>query len=84
MTAALYSNPNYDGEENGPKRDQIIQRLEEQFAEKAAALYNSEIGAQEREADEAYENNPFFQKSREGLREQGVPELEEFLEEDNG
>ncbi len=80
MTGALYSNPNYDGEENGPKRDLIIQRLEEQFAEKVANLYNDRLGAKQKQEDEEFENNPFFQKSREGLRKQGVPDVEEFID----
>lgn len=80
MVGALYSNPNYDGKENHDKRDQIIQRIEENFNDTVKKLYNKAYQVEE-EKDEL-KDNPFFAASERGLKEQGVPELKEFLEEE--
>lgn len=79
MTNALYSNSNYDGKENGPLRQKLIDDLEEQFKKATELLYNSKSIQKE---DEDHKSNPFFKAVERGLDKQGVPKLEDTLDEE--
>jgi hypothetical protein len=74
MINALYSNSNYDGE-NSKIRDQVIERLEDQFTAAIRAMYAGKTDSSEEEIDK---NNPFFGAMERGLERQGVPKLEEM------
>jgi hypothetical protein len=82
MINALYSNSNYDGQENNEKRDRIIQTLEDQFNESVAILYGVKQTAKDK--DEIDENNPFFQAMKRGLERQGVLDVEGQESTDSG
>lgn len=69
MIQALYSNSNWDGEENNSKRNDHIKLLEEQFRDFVVSLYN---GSTESEQIEL-ESNPFLSATERGLAKQGVP-----------
>lgn len=75
MINALYSNSNYDGE-NAKIRDQVIEQLEEQFSNAMSSLY----GGVNPEDDVIDKDNPFFQAMERGLKNQGVPSLDEIKE----
>lgn len=82
MIGALYSNTNYDGKDNHEKREQIIQRIEDNFSETVKKLYNKEYAKKQEEEEDVLEANPFFAASKQGLENQGVPDVKEFLEEE--
>lgn len=77
MITALYTNPNYDGEKGNQAREKIIETLEDQFSDVVRRLYNGGKSKHQKEK-EAMEANPFFQAMERGLKEQGVPTLEEL------
>lgn len=86
MISALYANTNYDMKENQSKRDQILQRIEEGFNQTTINLYNGSLTEQQKEQqkeEEEYQKNPFFNQVEKGLKNQGVPELKEFLDEED-
>lgn len=59
---ALYSNPNYDSEE--VNRDQIVEKLEDQFDDAIHAVWTGQT-TDEEEID--YKNDPFFAPIEKGL-----------------
>ena len=69
MSAALYANTNYDSEENRNKREQVLERMEEQFNEICRRLYNyKEIQEEERK----FKEDPFFKAMERGFERQGL------------
>lgn len=73
MINALFSNSNYDGD-NAKIRDQVIERLEDQFNDALALLY----GGKRSEDEEIDKDNPFFAAMDRGLKRQGVPTVDEM------
>lgn len=75
MLTALYANTNFDGKENSDKREQIIQRMEEDFQKAVADLYKSKRQILEEAEEESLENDPFFKPMYKNMREKGyIPE----------
>lgn len=74
MISALFSNSNYDSQENSQKRVEIIEKIEDDFNEAVRRLYQD---PKEAEAErEAFKENPFFSAMNRGLKKQGVLEDE--------
>lgn len=72
MMTALYANTNFDGSENSSKREQALQRMEEQFQEAIRNLYRTPQQVAAKAAEEDLEGDPFFQPMYKSLREKGI------------
>jgi hypothetical protein len=62
MIAALFSNPNWDGEENTSKRQEYITELNKRFNEAIEAIYHGP----KKEPDIDWDN-PFYAAAKRGL-----------------
>lgn len=78
MINAIYSNSNYDGQENQGVREKIVGGLEDQYSEAVLALYHGPGPTKAEVEDKKMKENPFFQAMERGMERQGVPGLEEF------
>lgn len=72
MINAIYSNSNYDGDENKGIREKIVENLEDQFIEAVQNLYRGPGPTKAEIEAKKMKENPFFQAMDRGMKRQGL------------